>query len=109
MAKAVTYYRSAGATNFITGPDVNTKMNALKTTIVAIKAGALMSMQRPLLGNSVIANPDGLDRRALNVRNMLKIINELSVIKYIMFCVYFLNGIWGNDVYTSSRYVMGEC
>jgi len=39
VAKAVTYYRNVGATNCITVPDVNTKMNALKTTIVAIKAG----------------------------------------------------------------------
>lgn len=39
MAKAVTYYLSAGVTSCITVPDVNTKMNALKTTIVAIKAG----------------------------------------------------------------------
>jgi len=39
VAKAVTYYQSAGVTNFITALDANTKMNVLKTTIVVIKAG----------------------------------------------------------------------
>lgn len=67
MAKAVTCCRSVAVTNSTTVPDANTKTSVLKMAIVVTKAGVLMSTRPPPRENSVIASPDGSDRRAPNV------------------------------------------